>query len=48
MIEAGCPVCRESRAHVHHHNPLGMSPQVLIAAALILLLGLVIAAHVAA
>jgi hypothetical protein len=31
---------------VHHHNPLGISPQLLIAASLILLLGLLIAAHI--
>jgi hypothetical protein len=32
---------------VHHHNQFGVSPQLLIAAALILLLGLLIATHVA-
>jgi hypothetical protein len=31
---------------VHHHNPLGISPQLLAAAALILLLGLLVAAHI--
>jgi hypothetical protein len=30
---------------VHHHSPLGISPQLMIAAALILLLGLLVAAH---
>jgi hypothetical protein len=32
---------------VHHHNQFTLSPQLLIAAALIVLLGLVIATHVA-
>jgi hypothetical protein len=48
VIEAGCSACRTARAHVHHHNPLGASPQLLIAVALILLLGLLVAAHVVA
>jgi hypothetical protein len=47
VIEARCPACRESKAHVHHHNQFTLSPQLLIAAVLILLLGLVIATHVA-
>ncbi len=47
VIEAGCPACRASKAHVHHHNQFALSPQLLIAAALILLLGLLIATHVA-
>ena len=46
VVEGRCPVCRAARAHVHH-NPSGISPQLLIAAALILLLGLLIATHVA-
>jgi hypothetical protein len=48
VVEGRCPVCRASRADVHHHGPSGISPQLLIAAALILLLGLLIAAHVVA
>ena len=46
VIEARCSACRASRGHVHHHNPLGISPQLLIAAALILMLGLLIATHI--
>jgi len=47
VIEARCPSCRASKAHVHHHNQFNLSPQLLIAAALILLLGLLVATHVA-
>jgi hypothetical protein len=46
VVEGRCPVCRAARAHVHHHGPSGISPQLLIAVALILLLGLLIAARV--
>jgi hypothetical protein len=46
VVEGRCPVCRASRAQVHHHGPGSPSPQLLIAAALILLLGLLIAVHV--
>jgi hypothetical protein len=46
VVEGRCPVCRAARTQVHHHGPGGLSPQLLIAAALILLLGLLIAAHV--
>ena len=42
-----CPACRASKTHVHHHNQFTLSPQLLIAAALILLLGLLIATRVA-
>jgi hypothetical protein len=48
VVEGRCPVCRAARAHVHHHGPSGISPQLLIAVALILLLGLLIATHVVA
>jgi hypothetical protein len=48
VVEGRCPVCRAARAHVHHHGPSGISPQLLIAVALILLLGLLIAARVVA
>lgn len=44
VSEGRCPVCRAARAHVHH-GPSGLTPQLLIAAALILLLGLLIAIH---
>jgi len=46
VIEGRCPACRAARAHVHH-SPYNISPQLLIAAALILLLGLLVATHVA-
>jgi hypothetical protein len=46
VVEGRCPVCRAARAQVHRHGPGGFSPQLLIAAALILLLGLLIALHV--
>jgi hypothetical protein len=48
VIEGRCPVCREARAHFHHHGPAMLTPQVLIAVALVLLLGLLIATHVLA
>jgi len=47
VVEGRCPVCRAAREHVHHGSP-GISPQLLIAAALILLLALLIATHVVA
>jgi hypothetical protein len=46
VVEGRCPVCRAARAEVHHHHGPGLSPQLLIAAALLLLLGLLIASHV--
>jgi hypothetical protein len=48
VVEGRCPVCREARAQLHHDRHSGVTPQVLIAVALILLLGLFVAAHVAA
>ncbi len=48
VVEGRCSVCRAARAEMHHHGPGGLSPQLLIAAALILLLGLLIATHVLA
>lgn len=45
VVEARCPACREAKTRVHHH-PSGLTPQVLIAVALILLLGLLAATHV--
>jgi hypothetical protein len=47
VVEGRCPVCRAARAHVHH-GPSGISPQILIAVVLILLLGLLIATRVVA
>ncbi|HWG03131.1 MAG TPA: hypothetical protein VG164_14955 [Trebonia sp.] len=46
VVEGRCRVCREAKARVHHHAS-GLPPQVLIAVALILLLGLLVAMHVA-
>jgi hypothetical protein len=48
VIEGRCPVCREARAQLHHHGPAALSPQLLVAVALILLLGLLIATHLLA
>ena len=48
VVEGRCPVCRAARANLHHHGPMSISPQLLIAAALILLLGLLVAMHVVA
>lgn len=45
VVEARCPACRAARERVHHHSS-GITPQVLIAVALILLMGLLIATHV--
>jgi len=45
VVEGRCPACRAARAEVHHHGP-AITPQLLVAAALLLLLGLLIAAHV--
>jgi len=47
VVEGRCAVCREARAEMHHHGP-GVSPQLIIAVALLLLLGLLIAAHAVA
>ncbi|HEY5395944.1 MAG TPA: hypothetical protein VIL16_11160 [Trebonia sp.] len=45
VVEGRCSVCRAAREHVHHHG-LTLTPQLLVAVALLLLLGLLIAAHV--
>jgi hypothetical protein len=47
VVEGRCPVCRAAREHVHH-GPPSISPQLLIAVALILLLGLLVATRVMA
>jgi hypothetical protein len=45
VAEGRCPSCRAARAHVHRDGPV-ISPQVLIAAGvLILTLLLILAAH---
>jgi hypothetical protein len=48
VVEGRCPACRAARAHVHHHGLGGLPPQLVIAAALILLLGLLIITRVIA
>ncbi len=48
VIEGRCPVCRAARAEMHHHGSAYLTPQFLIAVGLLLLLGLLIAAHVVA
>jgi hypothetical protein len=47
VVEGRCAACRAAREHVHHHGPT-LTPQLLIAAALLLILGLLIATHVVA
>jgi hypothetical protein len=47
VVEGRCPACRAARAHVHRGQS-GLTPQLLIALALIVLLGLLIATHVVA
>ncbi len=44
VVEGRCPVCRESRQHVHHQRS-GATPQVVIAAILVLSLLLLLALH---
>jgi hypothetical protein len=45
VVEARCPACRNARERVHHHSA-AITPQILIAVALILLMGLLVATHV--
>jgi hypothetical protein len=45
-VEGRCPACRAARAHVHHQGHGGLTPQPVIAAALILLIGLLLVTHV--
>ncbi|HLH82418.1 MAG TPA: hypothetical protein VKV38_04085 [Trebonia sp.] len=47
VVEGRCPACRAARAQVHHHGPGALTPQLLIAVALILLLCLLVATRVA-
>ena len=47
VVEGRCSSCRAARAHVHHHG-LTLTPQLHVAAALLLILGLLIATHVVA
>ena len=44
VAEGRCSVCRAAREEFHHHGP-SISPQLVIAVALLLLLGLLLAAH---
>jgi hypothetical protein len=45
VAEGRCPACRASREHVHQHS--GASPQLIIAAVLVLSLLLLLAMHLA-
>ncbi len=45
VVEGRCPACRASRDHVHHHS--GASPQLIIAAILVLSALLLLAMHIA-
>jgi hypothetical protein len=45
VVEGRCPACRAARSEVHRHGP-SLSPQLLIAAALLLALALLIVTHV--
>jgi hypothetical protein len=43
VVEGRCPACRASRDHVHHHS--SASPQLIIAAILVLSVLLLLAMH---
>lgn len=45
VVEGRCPACRASRDHVHHHS--AASPQLIIAAILVLSVLLLLAMHLA-
>ena len=45
VVEGRCPACRASRDHVHQHS--GASPQLIIAAVLVLIILLLLAMHLA-
>ncbi len=45
VVEGRCPACRAARQHVHHQH-FGATPQLIIAAVLILSLLLLVALHV--
>ena len=45
VVEGRCPACRASRDHVHRHS--GASPQLIIAAILVLSVLLLLAMHIA-
>ena len=46
VVEGRCPACRASRDHVHRHHS-GTSPQLIIAAILVLSVLLLLAMHLA-
>ena len=43
VVEGRCPACRAARQHVHHHSMA--TPQLLIAAILVLTMLLLLAMH---
>jgi hypothetical protein len=43
VVEGRCPVCRAAREQMHHHHHSGVTPQILIAVAFVLLIGLLVA-----
>jgi len=43
VVEGRCPACRASRDHVHHHS--AASPQLIVAAILVLSVLLLLAMH---
>ena len=45
VVEGRCPACRASRDHVHHDRS-GASPQLIIAAILVLSILLLVAMHI--
>jgi hypothetical protein len=44
VVEGRCPACRAAREHVHHQHS-GASPQLIIAAVLVLTVLLLVALH---
>ena len=46
VVEGRCPACRASRDHVHHQHS-GASPQLILAAVLVLSILLLLAMHLA-
>jgi hypothetical protein len=46
VVEGNCPACRASRDHVHHQHS-GASPQLIIAAVLVLSILLLLAMQLA-
>jgi hypothetical protein len=46
VAEGRCPVCKEARAHIHHHSH-GASVQLVLAALLVLALLALAAMHLA-